>query len=285
MFVDRKKIVYTNIGTSAATINVPINLTFTPIDNSELVEDKFVQDEIDKAINPIVDYKKVIFQPADEQWNLIRKFKISLNFFKPDNLTYSNMYNVLNFKYDDLFCRTQRFINSYLRLTLWDTSNTSNNNVLGFSDIYTQVGEDQETTFGFVKNSNVCPISLTLGNPVLEPETIHEGYNIYWYKDIIDESPNKEYTVYVTAQYNNAANGSSPALYTIPTPDPSNIQMVDVNATNGPFYMKIIFKNDNGVYKYKFTPNNTKQLSQSGGGINLSPSVGIPTITFWEISP
>ena len=63
MFVDRKKIIYTNLK-SGATINIPIQMDFTPIDNSELVEDKFVNDEIEKAINPIVDYKKIIFKPS-----------------------------------------------------------------------------------------------------------------------------------------------------------------------------------------------------------------------------
>jgi hypothetical protein len=31
--------------------------------------------EIEKSINPIVDYKKVIFKPCDNNWNIIDKFK------------------------------------------------------------------------------------------------------------------------------------------------------------------------------------------------------------------
>ena len=286
MFVDRKKIIYTNLK-SGATINIPIRMDFTPIDNSELVQDKFVNDEVENAINPIIDYKKIIFKPANNsrEWTIIDKFKIELNFFKPDNLTYSNTYNVLNFITDDLFCRTPKLMNSFLRLTLYDSPNVSNNNVLGFMDIYTQVNKDQKNAYGFALLANQSPISYTMGDTVLEPETVHEGYNIYWYKDLVDSSPNQEYTIYMDAVYNNATNGQSIAMYATPTLDPTNIQMINVNAAQGPYYMKIIFKNDKGVYKYKFAENNIKQNINKGGGINLSPSIGIPTLNFWQIAP
>ena len=289
MFVDRKKIIYTNLK-SGATINIPIQMDFTPIDNSELVEDKFVNDEIEKAINPIVDYKKIIFKPSgkpgDPQWKEINKFQINLNFFKPDHLTYSNTYNVLNFTTDDLFCNSPRLINSFLRLTFYDSPNVSNNNVLGFMDIYSQVGKDQKNIYGFVLPSNESPISYTLGNPVLAPDTVHEGYNIYWYKDLVDNAPDKEYTIYVDAVYNNATNGQSIAMYATPTPDPANIQMATVNATDGPYYMKIVFRKDIfGIYRYTYESNNPNQDIQYGGGINLSPVIGIPTISFWQIAP
>jgi len=286
MFVDRKKIIYTNLK-SGATINIPIRMDFTPIDNSELVQDKFVNDEVENAINPIIDYKKIIFKPANNsrEWTIIDKFKIELNFFKPDNLTYSNTYNVLNFITDDLFCRSPKLMNSFLRLTLYDSPNVSNNNVLGFMDIYTQVNKDQKNAYGFALLANQAPISYTMGDTVLEPETVHEGYNIYWYKDLVDSSPNQEYTIYMDAVYNNATNGQSIAMYATPTLDPTDIQMINVNAARGPYYMKIIFKNDKGVYKYKFAENNIKQNINKGGGINLSPSIGIPTLNFWQIAP
>ena len=286
MFVDRKKIIYTNLK-SGATINIPIRMDFTPIDNSELVQDKFVNDEVENAINPIIDYKKIIFKPANNsrEWTIIDKFKIELNFFKPDNLTYSNTYNVLNFITDDLFCRSPKLMNSFLRLTLYDSPNVSNNNVLGFMDIYTQVNKDQKNAYGFALPASQAPISYTMGDTVLEPETVHEGYNIYWYKDLVDSSPNQEYTIYMDAVYNNATNGQSIAMYATPTLDPTDIQMINVNAARGPYYMKIIFKNDKGVYKYKFAENNIKQNINKGGGINLSPSIGIPTLNFWQIAP
>ena len=60
MFVDRRKILLENIG-SGTTIDITLKSNFFPVDNAELIEYKFVKDEIENSINPIVDYKKVIF--------------------------------------------------------------------------------------------------------------------------------------------------------------------------------------------------------------------------------
>ena len=43
MSVDRKKILYENIG-SGGTINIPLRLDFFPVDNAELIEDKIVDE-------------------------------------------------------------------------------------------------------------------------------------------------------------------------------------------------------------------------------------------------
>jgi len=56
MFVDRRKILLGDIG-SGTTIDIALSSNFFPVDNSEIIENKFVKDEIEKSINPIVDYK------------------------------------------------------------------------------------------------------------------------------------------------------------------------------------------------------------------------------------
>ena len=292
MTVNRTKILIKDDNISGNTINIPICMDFTPIDNSELVETKFVEDEIEKAINPIVDYKKIIFKPADNDWNIINEFEYIFNFFEPTLPSlgtvpsqslpqYVNNYSPLGFLFDDIFCNTERFVNSFLRITLHDTPNTSNNNVLGFVDVYTQTGKNQRDVYGFVLPLNQCPASMTVGDPVLKPETIHEGYHMYWFKDVVDESPNGEYTVYASTSFNNAKNGVSMAMYTTPNLTPTDIQINNINNSTGPFWMKIVFKNDNGVYKYRFEPNNPNYTD----GFNLNPTVGIPSLTFWQIQP
>jgi hypothetical protein len=291
MTVKRTKILITDNNVSGNTLNIPIRMDFTPIDNSELVQTKFVDDEIEKAINPIVDYKKIIFKPADNNWNIINELEYVFNFFEPTTTPtgtpsppipqYVNNYSPLGFLFDDLFCRTPRFINSFLRITLHDTTDTSSNNVLGFIDIYTQIGKNQTDVYGFVLPLDTCPASMVVGDPVLKPETIHEGYNMYWYKDMVDESPNGEYVVYASTSFNNAKNGVSTGIYTTPNLSPLDIQINNINNSTGPYWMKIVFKNDNGEYKYRFEPNN----SNFTDGFNLNPTVGIPTITFWQIQP
>ncbi len=161
MFVDKRKISLGGIG-SGTTIDISLGSNFFPVDNSELIEDRFVKDEIEKAINPIIDYKKVIFKPADDNWNIIDRFKINLNFYTAESIENQSpihrgygaqpgVYSDLRFLFDDIFCRTNRFINSFMRLSFFDNPYSGRNQLLTFSDIYTQVGRDQENDYGFPK--------------------------------------------------------------------------------------------------------------------------------------
>jgi len=291
MFVDRRKILIGNLGTGT-TIDIPLKTNFFPVDNAELIEDKFVKDEIEKSINPIVDYKKVIFKPEDEFGNLIDKFKINLNFYTPASINLGSpqhrgsgaepgVYEDINFIFDDVFCRTNRFINSFIRFSLYDTPNSGQNELLTFSDIYTQVGEEQENQFGFTLPIDECPITFILGDPVRQPEEVHEGFHIYWFKDLVDNAPNQEYEVYGVVQFNNASNGRVYELAPSKDFDPNNITISNLEGENGILYLKIILRNDNGVYKYRFSPNSRQSLVPPG--VNLNPSNGgIPTLTFWQ---
>lgn len=291
MFVDRRKILISSIGTGT-TINIPLKTSFFPVDNAELIEDKFVKDEVKKAINPIVDYKKVIFKPADNNWDIIDKFKINLNFYTPESIALGNpqhrgtgsepgVYADLGFVFDDVFCRTNRFINSFIRFAIYDTPNSGQNELLTFSDIFTQVGTDQENQFGFTLPISACPISVVIGDPVTQPEEVNEGFHIYWFKDLVDNAPNQEYVVYGVLQFNSALNGRIYELAPSKDFDPNNITISTLEGESGILYLKIILKNDNGVYKYKFTPNNRQLLVPPG--VNLNPNVGnLPTLTFWQ---
>ena len=295
MFVDKRKILLDDIGTGT-TIDIALGSDFFPVDNSELIENKFVKDEIEKVINPIIDYKKIIFKPADNDWNIIDKFRINLNFYTPESISNGSpqhrgtgaepgMYSDINFVFDDVFCRTSRFINSFMRLSFFNNPYSGKNELLSFADVYTQVGNLQENEYGFTLPIDMCPVSFILGDPVLQPEEVHEGFHIYWFQDLVDESPNQEYEMYMTMQFNNAGNGRIYELAASRDIDPNNITINNLEGYDGIFYLKVILKNDNGVYKYRFTPN-TKQL-QVPPGVNLNPNPPgpLPTLTFWQITP
>lgn len=294
MFVDRRKILLGSLNTGT-TIDIVLKTNFFPVDNAELIGDKFVKDEVENAINPIVDYKKVIFKPADENWDLIDRFKINLNFYTPESISLGNplhrgsgaepgVYKDIDFVFDDVFCRTNRFVNSFIRFSLYDNPNSGSNELISFYDIYTQIGNEQKNEFGFTKPIDECPITFIVGDPVTQPNEIHEGFHIYWFKDLVDESPNQEYEVYGVLQFNNALNGRVYEMAPSKQIIPNNIILSELDGEDGILYLKIILKNDNGVYKYKFTPN-TKQLMLPPG-VNLNPSGGnIPTLTFWQIIP
>lgn len=297
MFVDKRKILLGDIG-SGTTIDIALGSDFFPVDNSELIENNFVKKEIEKAINPIVDYKKLIFKPSDseESWNIIDKFRINLNFYTPDSIasgapvhrgngSVPGVYSDINFVFDDVFCRTSRFTNSFIRLSFFDKPYSGINQLLTFADVYTQIGDLHENEYGFTLPVDECPISFILGDPVLQPDEVHEGFHMYWFQDLVDLSPLKEYEMYMTLQFNNASDGSVSELAASRDIEPNDITINSLEGPDGILYLKVILKNDNGVYKYRFEPN-TKQ-SQSPLGVNLNPNPPgpLPTLTFWQITP
>jgi len=299
MTVKRKKILLSNFGLSGCSINIPLGTKFFPIDNAEVIEHELIPKVKKESINPIIDYKKIIFQPADNSWNIIPAYKINLNFYMPPTVAagaaeyrgYQNgandagVYKDLNFSYDDLFCNTSRFIFSFTRFIFFDSPVSATNKVLFFNDVYTQLGEAQKNSEGYVLPINECPISFLIGNPVLRPDTVHEGYNIYWFKDLVDNAPNQEYVMYMATTFNNAANGTSTPLASSKTPDPYNVQLSDLDGPDGILYLKVVLRYDSsdGIYKYRFEPNN-KQFP-TNGGINLNPTLGdLPSLTFWQIN-
>lgn len=299
MFVDKRKILLDSLG-SGTTIDIALKTNFFPVDNAELIEDKFVKDEVENSINPIVDYRKVIFKPSrinpeTNQWDIIDRFKINLNFYTPETIVNGSpqhrgssaepgVYKDIGFIFDDIFCRTNRFVNSFIRFSLFDNPNSGQNELLSFADIFTQIGVEQENEFGFILPIEECPISFILGDPVTQPNEVHEGFHIYWFKDLVDNAPNQEYELYGVMQYNNALNGRVYELAPHRLSNPNNISLTNIEGENGILYLKIILKNDNGVYKYRFVPNTLQSLVPPG--VNLNPSSGdIPTLTFWQITP
>lgn len=306
MNVNKYKIPLRDINVSGTSVNIPISLSFTPVDNSELIETKFINDEANKSINPIVDYKKVRFFPADNNWDLIRKLKININFFidfydnnAPFDYSYSEYANLntnagygagyygdMGASFDDLYCRTKRVMNSFLRFNFFDSNISSENNFLFFNDIFTQIGVDQKNEFNFLLPEDQSPVNYYLGDSVLEPEMIHEGFYLYWFKDLVDNAPNQELEIYMTAVYNNAINGETVGLYTRQSSLQTPLEAIDINGPNGLNYLKVILKNDNGIYKYRFS-GNTQQMVTGGGGVDVNPPLNndIPTITFWQIAP
>ncbi len=295
MFVDKRKILISSLGTGS-TIDIALGSDFFPVDNSELIEDKFVKDEVEKSINPIVDYKKIIFKPArinpeTGEWILIDKFKINLNFFTPESIELGSpqhrgvgaipgVYKDIGFTFDDVFCRTNRFKNSFIRLSFYDTPYSDKNELLSFVDVYTQVGTDQKNDYGFPEPIDFSKISFTLGDPVLQPDEVHEGFQIYWFQDLVDNAPNQEYEMYMTVQFNNAANGKIYELAPFKVIDPDKVLVSDIEGEDGIFYLKVILKNDNGVYKYMFTPNSI----QSNIPTPIALDAIIPTLTFWQFT-
>ena len=303
MFVDRKKIRYSTDQTGF-TIDIPLKLEFTPTDSSELVQEKFVDDEVIKSINPITDYKKVRFKPArvtNNNWEVIDEFKIKLNFFTKDSIsagtpTYgTGVYGDIGFSSTDLFCRSSRVINSYLSFNFYDSPNPSSNNLITFSNIFTQIFLDQKDAYGIPLPASENPISYRLGDTTLKPDSVHEGFHLYWFEDLVKGAPNNEYVMYLSPTYNNANNGEVSIMYptqtTIDGNGKADISLTDISGPEGTLYIKVKLKYDttDKLFKYTFMENDSNgvangQLSADGGGLDLYNSA-VPTITLWQLAP
>ena len=295
MTVNKYKIPIRDINISGSSINLGLSLDFSPVDNTELIKTKLIDDEKEKSINPIIDYKKVRFFPSDNNWDIIRKFKINMNFFteKSNGYFYSNppsyngasAYGDIGFRFDDLFCRTDRLMSSFIRFNYYDSTD-STSSLIYTTNIYTQILNDQKNDYGFVLSKNECPVSFILGDSTLEPDTVHEGFYFYWFQDLVDNSPNKEYVVYLEVTYQNAESGQSTLHYSRKT---VNYNTINFNQINDNRLLKVVLKNDDGIYKYRFEPNSQQTAFNGGpGGINLNPQSGLsdlPYLTFWQIEP
>ena len=295
MSVKKFKIPIRDIGLSGTSIDLNVNLDFSPMDNAELIQTKLIDDEREKSINPIVDYKKVRFFPSDNNWDIIRKFRVNLNFFtfKNTDYFYSNApsfngpsaYGDIGFTFDDIFCRTDKIMNSFFRFNYYD-SPTQPNNLIASTSVFTQILNDQKNDYGFVLPKEECPVSFVLGDSTLEPETVHEGYYIYWFKDLVDSAPNQEYELYLEVTHQNAGNGATTLHYSRKTVDYNTLTLNQINENR---FLKVVLKNDGGIYKYRFEPNSQQTAFNGGpGGINLNPQSSItdmPYLTFWQVQP
>lgn len=278
MFVNRKKIRIGAITGNTINFNIPIQSNANPLDNEDLVKSTFVEKEVENAINSATDYKKVRFKPAivkNGKWKIVPEIKIELNFLNSEG-SFSGVYNILGFNSEDLFCRVNSVIKSYLSLDYYNTTNSADNLFLTSTSVYTQMGSDQLNSVGIPKKSNECPISYRLGSPTLRPNMVHEGFHIYWFAADILNAPNQEYVIYLSPTYQNAGNGK----VSIMSPYTGNITPLNSEDVQ---YTKVILKYYNGSFVYTIESNDTRQLKENGGGIDWNDnSDSIPTITFYE---
>jgi hypothetical protein len=283
MFVNRYKILASSLLTAptGSTMVLPFSLDFIPIDNSELVQTEFVDKETKNSINPIISYEKSKFTPYDQNTGQeIKEIKIKLWNEPGLPMTYSDL-GVTN---EDVKFRRNRFLNSFLRLSFYDSDQVTNTNFLFDIIYFTQIGSDQKDLTGCSNADPNCispnpnygnpldvsslPVSYLLSNPIILPNKMAEGYYLYWLNKDVENNPKN---IYMRASMNNAVNGRIVQLYSVsdsvlPIYDPSLFEKLNVKYT--------IFKDNNdGVFKYNV--DNTLR------SININPN--LMTINLYKL--
>lgn len=205
---------------SATTINIPIVMTPQMTDQSELIKTKFVDVEVEKAINPILDYEKARFFPIyfpdpndtsvySPAINVIYNVKFLASGGFP---TSQSTYGDIGMTDDDIRYGKKKFENSFLNLRFYDSDRPTDQRLLSFINIFPRLSSSDiqgptDPKPGLPKPANQIPITYILSDTIKNPAGFAEGFYIYNYKDEVTYDLPKE--LYMRARFNNAKDGKT----------------------------------------------------------------------------
>ena len=213
MFVKNYKININTLksGTTATTINIPINMEYQLVDQAELIDRVFVEIETEKAINEIIDYEKIRFVPINSLNNQINSITYTVDLL---GLT---TYGSIGFDDNDIKFQKESFKQTFLNLNFYDSNNPMNQNLILNITLFSQLTENDLVPLnsstgiaGQPRPANFIKIKYVLENPLLNPLGFSEGYFLYDYKDELNVGDSKY--LYMRASFKNAKDGKSTNL-------------------------------------------------------------------------
>lgn len=267
-----------------ASVKIPITLDFSTMDQSEIVNRDFVDIEVDKAINPIVDYEKVRFTPITESNGTVKNLTYIVKMLDDnsnhiDNTTYGDV----GFINDDIKYSKSNFLNTFLRLNFYDNDILTNQNLISQITIYSKVTKAEINPLsdsngnpleggGLPINANDFPVRFILNNPLEYPEGFSEGYYLYHFKsEMIQNDLPRE--LYMRAEFNNASNGISTKLM------PSNRTDLTINELVDKLHTRYLLTRTNTGYEYKLD----MSYNIENGSNNIVENIDDVTVNLYEI--
>jgi hypothetical protein len=258
---------------TGATINLPINLGYQLVDQDEIVQTKFVDVEIEKNVNDILDYDKV---------KLIPVVNIDNSIFFIDNITYrlhflnnlnqfnpSSYFGEIGFDNFDIKFRKKGFTQSFLRLNFYDSDSTATQRLLSYVTLFTKIYPTDYSTgsippWGTISSVNDLKVQFILGNSIINRSMNGEGFFLYHYKDEVLVDAPKE--LFMRAEFSNAKNGKTTGLMstnsTTTTIDNLVVTTQNTNLTNN-IFTKYILKKENGQYFYEIDTNYSTNVEKT----------------------
>jgi hypothetical protein len=221
MYANYKITTQTLVNASASTINIPINIEYQIVDNSELIERVFVDIEEQKAVNQILDYDKARFLPVYDTVTPVNKIIYNVNLLNENgNMMIPTYYSNIGIDDGDIKLKKNFFTEGYLLLSFFDSDNQLTQNLVSQIEIYNHLSKsDYHTTTtltqiaGQPKPSNMIPVHLTVSNPLTDFNGYYVGYHIYAYKDLFLNN-NVPVSLYMRATYVNAKTGKATNMMT-----------------------------------------------------------------------
>jgi len=259
MFVNKYQINLSSIatGTTATTINIPISMEYQLVDQSELIERVFVDTEVEKSINPILDYEKVRFLPIDSNNVHINNIIYSIN------LDGNTNYGAIGFTDDDIKFEKNNFKESFVNLSFYDSDNALTQNLVNNITIFSRITYSDLLPNGQPKPANQIPLTFVLSNPILNPRGFSEGYHIYDYKNELKIGESKY--LYMRGSFKNAKTGKATNLMV------QNVASTIDNLVNL-LYTRYRLTRTNTGYYYEIDSsyNNQTNVSYLTNNVNVS---------------
>lgn len=285
MLVNKVKINLSTIysASTATTLNIPLNMGFQMVDQGDIIERVFVDTEVEKTINPILDYEKVRFIPID----LFGGHMNSIHY----NVILSGLsttYADVGFNDDDIKYEKNNFKQTFLNLSFYDTDNPLNQRLISNITLFSELKQsdllpDYNTQIlnfgkeigvpGQAKPSHMIAINYTVESPLLTPNGFAEGYHIYDYKDELKIGDFKY--LYMRASFNNAKNGSVTNLMSVNT-------ATTIDNLVHLLYTRYELKRTNAGFYYEID-NTYHGLSGLSGSNNVTYSSNIATVNLFKI--
>lgn len=275
MIVNSHKINFKSIssGVTATTITIPLTMTAQIVDNDELIEKVFVETEIERAINPIIDYEKVRFLPLDLQGNQINTITYDIYLLDQQGL-YQGVYGSIGFDNNDITFRKESFKQTHLFLGFYDSDNPLTQNLINYVTLFSELKPIDLLPNGNPKPASQISVKFVVDSPFFNPIGFAEGYHIYDYKSGLNINDYKY--LYMKATFRNAKTGKIVNLMTKNTPQ-------DIDKLVHELYTRYkLVRNSNGYY---YEIDDTYQGNASIiGNNNVSYNSNTCTVTLYEIN-
>lgn len=245
MFVNKYKIIKPIGDSSSVNINLPTSQLPGLAGQTEIIENEFVDVEVKKSINEIIDYEKAKFLPIyiDNNNNiLVDDVTYIINLYDSNQDYYSTTtWANAGFQLEDIQNLKNSFTKTFLRLDFYDSDSNTKQNLLFFITLFPKIliGEIEQ-------DPSKINLEFKLGNSLKYKDKNGEGFFLYYFKDEVLPTVPKE--VYMRASFLNAKTGSAINLMSTDQKLPIN-QLIEPGQVNN-LYTKYDLRREVDGYRY-----------------------------------
>ena len=259
MYVNKYKLIKPSLDAQGTYINLPISNLPGLAGQSEIVDTKFVDVEVEKSINEIIDYESAKFTPINTNGSDVSKVTYIINLYD-DNQDYivNTKWSDAGFTADDILNQKNVFTNSFVRLDFYDTDENSKQRLLFFVTLYPKINV---SNFGV--NPENAPLQFELGNTLINPEMNGEGFFLYYFKDEVLPTVGKP--VYMRATFLNAKTGQAKNFMSTDQLLPINDLISPIGLVNNLYTNYALFRYADG-YKYGISNIYSTNVEYKNGG-------------------